>query len=191
VYREIVMSTTGRKPGRPFDSSRDVAILEATASLLGEVGWDRFTMLAVAERARVSLATIYRRWDTKTELALAATESLLVSAVDGSLTSISELLAQRGDLIPSLLALQRSEPGQATVIRDRLLTPLMIPLEAQVRHRAGRPLDADLVSLIALIGPALLLVRAVFLDDAMDENTVLQVQHLVGVLVDAVSASIA
>ncbi len=42
--------------------AREDAILLAAMSLLGEVGYDRMTIDAVAERARASKATIYRRW---------------------------------------------------------------------------------------------------------------------------------
>ena len=181
------MSTSSR--GRPLDATRDGAILEATANLLSEVGWDRLTMRAVADRAGVSLATIYRRWDTKTELALAALDSVLATLVDESLASISELLTRRADLIPSLLALQRAEPGLRDVIRERFANPVISALEAQVRRRAKGSLDEDLVSLIALVGPALLLARTVFLNEATDVDTVKQIEKLIDSLVDAVSGS--
>jgi AcrR family transcriptional regulator len=177
------MSTIGR--GRPLDATRDAAILDATANLLGEVGWDRLTMRHVAERAGVSLATIYRRWDTKTELALAAMDSVMASLVDESLESISEFLARRADLIPSVMALQRAEPGLRDVIRDRYVNPVMVSLEAQVRQRARRPLDDEVVSLVALVGPALLIIRAVFLNKSPDIDTVKRIEQLIGALVDA------
>jgi AcrR family transcriptional regulator len=37
------------------------AILRATLHLLAEVGYDQMTMDAIAQRARASKATIYRR----------------------------------------------------------------------------------------------------------------------------------
>jgi AcrR family transcriptional regulator len=177
------MSAIGR--GRPLDATRDAAILEATANLLGEVGWDRLTMRNVAERAGVSLATIYRRWDTKTELALAAMDSVMASLVDESLESISELLARRADLIPSVMALQRAELGLRDIIRDRYVNPVMISLEAQVRQRARKPLDDEVVSLLALVGPALLMTRAVFLNKSPDVATVKRIEQLIDALVDA------
>lgn len=57
---EAVEPTSPR--GRPRDPSRDAAILDAALSLLEEVGYDRTTVDAIAERARVGKATIYRRW---------------------------------------------------------------------------------------------------------------------------------
>jgi AcrR family transcriptional regulator len=44
---------------------RREAICEAVFELLGEVGYDRMTMDAVATRARASKATIYRTWPDK------------------------------------------------------------------------------------------------------------------------------
>jgi AcrR family transcriptional regulator len=61
-----------RKPGRPRDARADRAILEATLDLVGETGLAGLTVDAVAARAGVSKATIYRRWDSKEALVLAA-----------------------------------------------------------------------------------------------------------------------
>src|SRR5262249_52228886 len=48
------------------------AILLAALRLLAEVGYDQMTMDAIAERARASKATIYRRWSGKADLVVAA-----------------------------------------------------------------------------------------------------------------------
>lgn len=54
--------------GRPRDLSRDVAIEKAAIELLREVGYERLSIEAVALRAHVSKATIYRRWKNKAQL---------------------------------------------------------------------------------------------------------------------------
>lgn len=56
------------KGGRPFDAQTGQAILDATTQLLIEVGYGRLRVDAVAARAGVSKATIYRRWRSKSEL---------------------------------------------------------------------------------------------------------------------------
>ena len=61
-----------RGPGRPRDAHADEAILEATLELAGTVGLIGLTMDAVAARAGVSKATIYRRWSSKESLVLDA-----------------------------------------------------------------------------------------------------------------------
>ena len=48
------------------------AVLEATADLLTEVGYDQLTVDEVAARAGVHKTTVYRRWPTKPELITAA-----------------------------------------------------------------------------------------------------------------------
>lgn len=54
--------------GRPRDAARDLAIQSAAVSLMQEVGYDRVTIEEVAHRAKVSKATVYRRWKNKQEL---------------------------------------------------------------------------------------------------------------------------
>jgi AcrR family transcriptional regulator len=58
--------------GRPRSEKARVAILEAAAELLMARGLSEVSMDAVAERAGVSKATIYRWWPTKEMLALDA-----------------------------------------------------------------------------------------------------------------------
>jgi AcrR family transcriptional regulator len=51
---------------------REAEILEAALSVLSEVGYDRFTMDAVALKAKASKATLYRRWNGKVSLVIDA-----------------------------------------------------------------------------------------------------------------------
>jgi AcrR family transcriptional regulator len=64
------------KPGRPRSEQAEQAIIEATLDLFGEQGFDGVGVEAVAARAGVGKATIYRRWPSKEELLLAALGSL-------------------------------------------------------------------------------------------------------------------
>jgi AcrR family transcriptional regulator len=60
--------TAALHAGRPRDDAREGAILDATLVMLGEVGYERMTMDAIAAEARASKATIYRRWANKAQL---------------------------------------------------------------------------------------------------------------------------
>jgi AcrR family transcriptional regulator len=61
--------------GRPrIEGEREREIFDATQELLGEIGYDRLTLDAVAARVRVSKATIYRLWGDKSALVDAAIE---------------------------------------------------------------------------------------------------------------------
>ena len=63
---------TSRRPGRPRSERARQAILRAAADLLLDEGTAQVSMDAVAERAGVSKATIYRWWPSKERLALDA-----------------------------------------------------------------------------------------------------------------------
>src|SRR6266704_2718003 len=59
-------------PGRPRSERAHEAILEATLDLLLEEGFTRMSIEAVATRAGVGKATIYRRWPSKADLVVEA-----------------------------------------------------------------------------------------------------------------------
>ena len=71
------MTAVARPPGRPRDPGADHAILDASLDVLREHGFGGFTVDAVAARAGVGKATIYRRWSSKEELILAAAETVV------------------------------------------------------------------------------------------------------------------
>lgn len=58
--------------GRPRSEEAHQAILDATLSLLVEVGFSALTVEGVASRAGVGKATIYRRWASKIPLIVEA-----------------------------------------------------------------------------------------------------------------------
>ena len=61
-----------RRPGRPRDAGADDAIMDAVVEVLTEHGFRGLTIDAVAQRAGVGKATIYRRWEGKEQLVLDA-----------------------------------------------------------------------------------------------------------------------
>src|ERR1700693_4584889 len=67
---------TSRRPGRPRSERPARAIIEATLDLCAEQGFEGVCVEAVAARAGVGKATIYRRWPNKEELLLAALGSM-------------------------------------------------------------------------------------------------------------------
>ncbi len=64
-------STTGRV-GYRLNDARIRHILSVTLALIAELGYERMSIDEVARRARTSKATLYRRWRSKTEIAVAA-----------------------------------------------------------------------------------------------------------------------
>ena len=73
-------SNVSRLLGRPRDLSREQAIETAAIELVQEVGYERCTMGAIAELARASKATIYRRWRNKQELLVSALQQHSLNA---------------------------------------------------------------------------------------------------------------
>src|SRR5580692_11516221 len=61
-----------RRPGRPRSEQAEQAIIEATLDLFAEQGFEGVCIEAVAARAGVGKATIYRRWPGKEDLLLEA-----------------------------------------------------------------------------------------------------------------------
>ncbi len=65
-----------RRNPRRRGETLEVAILTAALAELEAGGWSDFRMEAVASRARVSKASLYRRWPGKSELITTAVEML-------------------------------------------------------------------------------------------------------------------
>jgi AcrR family transcriptional regulator len=94
-----------RRPGRPRSEQAEQAIIEATLDLFAEQGFEGVCVEAVASRAGVGKATIYRRWPSKEELLLAALGSLKspypepkgISARDDLVAIVAVMCADRAD----------------------------------------------------------------------------------------------
>lgn len=91
----------GRRPGRPRSARADRAILKATIELLVETGYGGMSVEAVAARAQVGKATIYRRWPSK--------KALVADALRGLSDSVRmpDTGNTREDLIALLLDFRR------------------------------------------------------------------------------------
>ena len=88
----IVEPLAAPRRGRPRSAEVDEAVLAATVELAGEVGVSRLSMDDVAVRAKVSKATIYRRWSSKEALVLDALRNAMVPIEEVDTGSL------RGDL---------------------------------------------------------------------------------------------
>ncbi|MFG6202158.1 TetR/AcrR family transcriptional regulator [Nonomuraea sp. JJY05] len=105
-----------QQAGRPRDTRVDAAITAAVTELLEEVGYAGMTVAAVAERAGIGKASIYRRYATKHEMAFAAIihgKTLQVPPDTGSLLGDLTALAQ-------MIVGHLSTPGAATALMNLL-----------------------------------------------------------------------
>jgi AcrR family transcriptional regulator len=118
-----------RSQGRPRDPQCDVAIVAATLELLAESGYGALTMEAVAARAGVGKATLYRRFSGK--------EQLVVDAV-AALTEPPEPdhdMGVREELVALLEAMRRKTDSLAGKIFPRLVGESADNPELMQRYR--------------------------------------------------------
>lgn len=107
-----------RRPGRPRDARADTAILSAAGEVLAEQGLPGFTVDAVAARAGVAKATIYRRWPSRSELLIETSHMAAAEVPDPDTGSLRE----------DLLVLLR---GLAHKMRDTTAGQLLAPVIAE------------------------------------------------------------
>jgi len=166
----VSVPATSRPPGRPRSARADRAILDASLALFVEEGFDAMTVEGVAARSGVAKTTIYRRWDSKEDLVVAAiarmigdvrtpdTGSLREDLVD-LLTQMTILLTGTvaGQVLPRMLGeVARQTPlGRAYVAG--VLQPRFRELDTVLRRGVERgelPADADLeLARDLVIGP--------------------------------------
>ncbi|MCH5677633.1 TetR/AcrR family transcriptional regulator [Streptomyces gilvus] len=125
-------STSGRqRPSASYgparDTARDASIIEAVLDLLTEHGYANLTMNAVALRAGVAKATVYRRWASREDLVADALESLLLPDPPQSVTDAATL---RDDLILTLVG--TSACGQPRAQRLTTVLAATTPTHPQI-----------------------------------------------------------
>lgn len=162
------------------EGDREQEILGATLEILTEVGYDRLTMDAVATRAKASKATLYRKWDNKTDLvigALLSTKAPIISSADtGSLRG--DLLAvfcgtggltdhHQTALLGSVVTAIGRDAEFATAFREQFVGPKQdVAREIYERAEARGELRGDVdLDLLATALPGIVLHRMFVLGD--------------------------
>jgi AcrR family transcriptional regulator len=158
---------TEPRRGRPRSSEADRAIVDAALELLVEEGINALSMEAVAARAGVGKATIYRRWPGKDALVRDALTSLNdelpqtfagVSACEQIVDMLDWIRCRGTDtrtsrIAPRLMAYRRSHPELFALVDKHVLEPRRERMRALVRKGiAGGELRGDLdVELTAMV----------------------------------------
>ena len=187
-------TTAARVMGRPREARADRAILEAALELIAEGGVPELRMNAVAARAGVGKAAIYRRYRSKDELAAAAVASLVSEiTVPDTGSTHADLLALMRDAVavysgpvaagamPSLVEAMSRNPELAEVVRDGFLAARRAALREVLDRGIGRgdlaqDLDAEL-ALDVLGGP--LFYRLLITGGSLDEQLAAGVVELI------------
>lgn len=147
----------GRVSGRPRSERSRSAILKAVRKLLIKDGYANLTIEAVARRAGVSKATIYRWWKTKGELVLeAAGEEIAIGTVPNTGESRADMDVAISQLIDTFtrplasivifaaITTGGSDPKMAQIFRDRFVYPWrMSAFQALERARARGEVSAE------------------------------------------------
>jgi AcrR family transcriptional regulator len=159
--------------GRKRDEDRTEAILVAAGELLMEVGFDRFRIQDVAERAGSGTGAIYRRWATKEALAADAVRAIpdpVVEETDDPIADLRAVLSHKlqacmahPDILPGAVAAIRSDPDIAAAFRERYTTE-------HYRRAVARVVGEDHphLGLLAELTPALMLHRLAFSPESFD-----------------------
>ena len=148
---EIAESPTNPSRAAGRQSRTEAAILEATRQLLAESGVQGLTMEGVAVRAGVAKTTVYRRWRSKDELALAVlidmvenvvatpdlgdTRKELISFVNAAVKILGSTLM--GRVMQGLVSDLATDPKLALAFRQRVVAMRL----AEVRRLIERGIE--------------------------------------------------
>jgi len=170
------------RPSGPRAEAREQAILDAALELVMEVGYDRLSMDALAERAHASKATIYRRWSGKAPVVVEAirrrkhegrdipdTGSLrgdLLEALGGMCLSLD------GDeaLVTGVMSAMRTDPELADLMRAQVFdgtSPTDVVIARAVARGELPPGTSG--ALVNEVAPAIVMQRLVFRGEPLDE----------------------
>ena len=114
------MVTDHRKLPRRRGEALNAAIFQATLDELAEGGYAQLTMERVAERAKASKASLYRRWPTRVTLVIAAVYHTLPDLV-----SVPDTGSLREDLLHVLRRTSAALSGPAGEAMRGLLSEVL------------------------------------------------------------------
>jgi AcrR family transcriptional regulator len=173
------------------EGGREEEILDATVTVLAELGYDRLTMDAVATAAKASKATLYRRWSTKAELVVDAIsrakgcpmpEDVDTGSLRGDLISMS--CGQGGfteemplSVMAGLLTALHRDEDLKVAFQEQFLAP-RVAITSGVYQRAVErgEIAADVdVELLSVTLPALIIHHAFVLGITPTDDLILRV----------------
>jgi AcrR family transcriptional regulator len=97
-------AATAPRPGRPRSATAHEAILQAAVALFIEQGFEGMSLEAVASRAGVGKATIYRRWSSKEDLVIDAVARVFAEPAAPDTGNVRNDLVQSGRELQVLMS---------------------------------------------------------------------------------------
>ena len=184
----------GARRGRPRSEAARAAILDAAIALIREVGYDALAFEAIAARAGVGKATLYRWWPSR-ELLVAEAVGRIVRAIpipDGGTVEHDVLALMRRlarmyqdpatrVLLPALVAAMGRSAHVAESVRAAMVAPWRDAMRAVLERAIARgelraETDVEL-ALDLLSGP--LFYRYLMLGQSVDESRTRALVHVV------------
>jgi AcrR family transcriptional regulator len=187
----MVVDTAGVRQRPRVEGGREEEILDATVTVVAELGYDRLTMDAVATAAKASKATLYRRWTSKAELVVDAIsrakgcpmpDDVDTGSLRGDLISMSCGDGGFTDELPMsviaglITALHRDDDLQKA-FRERFLAP-RLQLISKVYERAverGEIAPGVDIELLSVTLPAVIVHHAYILGVEPTDDLILRV----------------
>ncbi|WEO76742.1 TetR/AcrR family transcriptional regulator [Cryobacterium sp. SO2] len=137
--------------GRPMEVRVDDAVLTATTALLAEQGYGSLTTSAIARRAGVSTASLYRRWSSKEELVASAARTIVADYLTpedtGSLPGdlglligqkVTALSGDLGTVLKTLVGQAAHDPAIAEILEREILDTTTAHIAAILDRAAAR-----------------------------------------------------
>ncbi len=178
-------ATRAKRPTGPRAEAREQAILDAALELLMEVGYDRFSMDALAERAKAGKATIYRHWSGKAQIVVEAVRRLkmgvLAEPVDtgslrgdllGELTQMcTSMTTEDAAIVAGVMSAMRSDAELAHLVRTQIIESKRGKFQGIVQRavRRGELPEGSTADLVDEVMPAMLMNRLVIQGEPLDE----------------------
>ena len=165
-------------------TQRREAICDAVFELLGEVGYDRMTMDAVAARAHASKATIYRSWPDKPDLVVEAVVNRFSVTPDpadtgslrGDLLALTNAACEiasspDGDVITGLMTAATMNPTLATAMHECMYESKRKTHDTIVGRAVARGEleSAESAALLHEVVHAMLLTRKLWSSEQVDD----------------------
>jgi AcrR family transcriptional regulator len=178
------------RPSGPRAEAREQAILDAALELLMEVGYDRLSMDALAERAHAGKGTIYRHWSGKAQVVAAALRRMKADewgravrafpstgSLRGDLLAALDLIASSAgdadaDIIGGVMSAMRADPELAELVRTQVLDSKKGSFTGIIERadRRGELPQGGSAELVEEVVSALITNRLVVRRQAIDEQ---------------------
>ena len=130
------VETTAKRLGRPRDELARQRILDAALEIVEEVGFAQVTTCAIAERAGVGKATVYRWWPNKAAVLIEAFREAVAPEVPFVDTGSFEadirlqvekfarmLIGPKGRMLAAILAAAQNDVDVAAALMDYWIRP--------------------------------------------------------------------